>query len=45
MYDHTFSKITNHQIRHQANIKWDVSLVIVYSHSNLPQGFVWVGIG
>ena len=26
-------------------IKWAVSLVIVYGHFNLPQGFVWACIG
>ena len=26
------------------HIKWAVSLVIAYGHSNLPQGIVWVYI-
>ena len=42
MYDHTFAKFANHQIR--TDIKWAVSLVIAYGHFNLPQRFVWVCI-
>ena len=41
MYGHTFSRLANHEIRHQAT-KWAVSLVIAYGH--LPQGFVWICI-
>ena len=38
---HAFStKLANHQIRHQANIKWAVSLVIACGHS----GDVCVGM-
>ena len=34
-YDHTFSQLANHQIRHQASpqIRWAVSLVIAYANS------------
>ena len=45
MYDHTFSKPANHQIR--PHIKWAVSLVIAYGHFTIPQGlcgYVWVNI-
>ena len=45
MYDHTFSKLVHHQIRHQATHRVAVSLVIAYGHFNLPQGFVWVYMG
>ena len=45
MFDHTFSKLTNHQIRHQAIYKVTVSLVVAYGRFNLPQGFVWVSMG
>ena len=37
-----FSKLANHQNRHQATHKWPASLVIAYGHFNFPQGFVWV---
>ena len=37
MYDHTSSKLANHQIRHQAT-----HTVIAYGHFNLPHGFVYV---
>ena len=43
MYDHTFSKLANHQIR--PHMKWAVRLVIAYGHFDLPQGFVWVCLG
>ena len=36
-------QITRLDIR--PHIKWAVSLVITYSHFNLPQGFVWVCMG
>ena len=42
MYDRTFSKLANHQIRHQATHKVSGQLVIAHGHFNLPQGFVWV---
>ena len=42
MYDHTFSKFANHQIRRQATDKWAVSLVIAYGHFNVPPGIFWL---
>ena len=44
-YDHTFSKLANHQSDIKPQIKEAVSLVIAYGHFNLLQGFVWVCIG
>ena len=44
MYDHTFSKLANHQIRHPAANEVAVSLVIAYGHFNFPQGFNCVGM-
>ena len=35
-----FSKLANHQIRHQATHK-DCQPMIAYGHFNLPGGFVW----
>ena len=43
MYDHTFSKLAIHQIRHHVT-KLAISLVIAYGHFNLPQGYVGVNI-
>ena len=40
-----FSKLANHQTRHQAYIKWGVRLVIAYCHFNLPRGGGGVGEG
>ena len=45
MCDHTFSKLANHQIRHQAIHKVAVSLVIAHGHFNLLQGFAWICMG
>ena len=43
VWSYFFSKLANHQIRHQIWHKnWAVILVIAYGHFNLPQGFVWV---
>ena len=42
MYDHTFSKLANHQIRHQATHVHKVGCQA--GHLNLPQGFVWLCI-
>ena len=46
MYDHTFSKFANHQIRHLAT--YEVGRQpgdFAYDHFNLPPGFVWVYMG
>ena len=45
MYDHTFSKFANPQIRHQATHKVGCSFMIAYDHFNLPQGFAWIYMG
>ena len=46
MYDHTFYKLPNQQIRHQATHKVGCQPEdFAYGHVNLPQGFVWVCMG
>ena len=42
MYVHYFSKLANHQIRHQATHKVGCQ---PDDYSNLSQGFVWVCMG
>ena len=44
MYAHTFSNLANHQLEHQRNTEWVVSLVTAYDHFNLPASSVCVGI-
>ena len=48
MYDYTFSKLANHQIRHHATYKVDGQPGdCMYSRFTLPQGlcgYVWVNI-
>ena len=45
MYDHIFSKLAHHQIRHEATHKVACRPVIAYGHFNLPQGVKWVCMG
>ena len=41
MYDHTFSKLANHHIRHQATHTMGCELGDCI-YFNIPQGSVWV---
>ena len=46
MYDQTFYKLANQQIRHRATHKVDCQPGdSAYGHFNLPPGFVWVYMG
>ena len=38
VWPYFFSKLANHQIRHQTNIKWTVSLMTAYDHSSSCSG-------
>ena len=44
MYDHTFYKLANHEIDHQATHKVCCQ-PSDFLHFSLPLGFVWVCIG
>ena len=47
VYDHIFSKLSHHKLGHTPgpHMKRAVTLMIAYSHFNLPRGFVWVCMG
>ena len=46
MYEQSLFMVANHQIRHQANVKFAVNLVnVMHMLLNLSQGFVWLCMG